>query len=418
MSNAHETEEMLQNLSETFYALSEQTKSRALFLNELEEFEDGELAPNGKPYRTFNKSEIYEKLNLKQGSSKLDTLVKKLKIDTSSGRAWRVNLLERINLQRAIGDFPKFERSLPQKMITYVIGNLKGGAGKTTCTATLATGLASEATKEYRIGVIDLDPQGTITRILLPRSSENQLSVGDLLIEEDLVLNDSETYQDTVRNAFCETNYPNLKVLPASEEDTRFELYSKVKGFEATKSGKVYTSSYHLKRIIEAVEDDFDILFIDTPPHLNEVNIAAHYVANRLIIPLKATESDRDSTGKYLKQLCEFYKYMKELGHQGYESINVLPSAVNTRSSTEVRIANSLRQALGSFVLDMTTYSEPVVNTNEDLSTIFDISGSFYSGKNTSLYAAQNVMMPLISSIEAQANEHWRTQKRKSKGDS
>ena len=417
MFSASETEQILNNLSDTFIALSEQTKSRALFLNELDEFKEGDLAPNGKPYRTFNKSEIYEKLNLRQGSSKLDSLVKKLTLNTSTGRAWRVNLLDRILLQRAIGDFPKFERSKHQSMITYVIGNLKGGAGKTTCTATLATGIASEATKEYRIGVIDLDPQGTCTRILLPKMSPDQLSVGDLLIEEDLELDVGETLQQAVQSTFCKTNYPNLKILPASEEDTRFELYSKMKGIEAAKAGQVYTSSLHLSKILDAVRDDFDILFIDTPPHMNEINIAAHYVANRLIIPLKATENDRDSTGKYLKQLTQFYTYMKELGHKGYDSINILPSAVNTRSSTEVRIANSIKQALGSYVLDMTTYSEPVVNTNEDLSTIFDISGSFYSGKNTSLYAAQSVMMPLISSIEAQANEFWRSQE-KMNGDS
>ncbi|WP_105903631.1 ParA family protein [Vibrio gangliei] len=403
-----------------FRQQSKLVTDRALFVNELaSEREsnpeaDVNIAPNGKPYRTYNKTEMLKELGLQRGSRQLDNLVKRLGLDPANspyGGQWTVNLLERNQIKEAYGLLEPFERAGGQKCAIFGISNLKGGSGKTTLSTLLATGLAIESRRKFRIAVIDLDPQGTATRILLPNvevgnGNADYVSVGDLLVEERLEIDysDDEQYKEVVRSAFLETNADNLKVLPANIADTDFELQSKHKAI----NDRSYASFKPLQRLITQIEDDFDLIIIDTPPALNEICIAAHFVSTHLFIPLRASENDRDSTGKYLGGFEMLYDLMLAYGHQGYEEIKLVPTAIDRRSSSELEVEQSLRLGLMSYVTESIAASEAIKNTNKDLNTIFDISPSCYSGKNSTCESAQSSSLVFIRSIEVILSNYWK----------
>ncbi|MBD1577085.1 ParA family protein [Vibrio sp. S11_S32] len=407
---AKKTLKLITALANEFDKVSQITTDSALRVNDLTESDKSNIAPNGKLYRTYNKSELYTDLNITTGSSRLERLTKSLDIPTQYNNLWRVNLLDRNKIKREIGRFPLFKRSASQELAIFVVSNLKGGSGKTTLSSLLSTGLAVESERELRIGVIDLDPQGTLTRIMQPRlkvasRTDNYTSVGDLMISERMNFQNEDEFIATAKNAFLPTNYPNLKILPANQSDTDFELSSRMKALESSESG--YSSYLPLQRLICAIEEDFDVLIIDTPPALNEVSIAAHYVATHMLIPLKASENDRDSTGKYLFQLASLYRYLAALGHKGYSSIKFVPSAIDSRSPVEKRIATWYETICGSLITKYIPLSEAIRSTGEDLNTLYDVSPSSYAGKRNTCVTAQESMSLFIGQIDALLSSHW-----------
>lgn len=419
-TKAIRSRKVISALANYFRQQSKLITDRALFVNELA-FErtsnpdaDINIAPNGKPYRTYNKTEMLKELGLKRGSRQLDNLVKQLDLDPANspyGGQWTVNLLERNKLKEAYGLLEDLNRGENTKCAVFGISNLKGGSGKTSVATLMATGLAIESRKRLRIALIDLDPQGTATRILLPNvdvgnEDGSYASVGDLLVKDrlDIDYSNDEQYKEAVKSAFLETNSPNLKVLPANIADTDFELQSKHNAI----NDRTYASFKPLQRLIEQVEEDFDLIVIDTPPALNEICIAAHFVSTHIFIPLRAAENDRDSTGKYLGGFEKLYDLMLAYGHQGYEEIRLVPTAIDRRSSSELEVEQSLRMGLMSYVTESIAASEAIKNTNKDLNTIFDISPSCYSGKNSTCENAQSSSLVFIKSIEVILSNYWK----------
>ncbi len=410
---AQRTKKIIHALAEYFKKQSQLITKTALFEGELTEEEMVNIAPNGKPYRTYNKSEILEDLGLKRGSRQLDKVVQKLGLDPANspfGGQWTVNLPQRNDIKRAFNSMLPFERKEGQKLAVFVSSNLKGGSGKTTMTTLSATGLAVEGQHELRIGVIDLDPQGTATRILLPKvdvSNEeaDYLSVGDLIIHDRLDYETAEEYKEIVKESFLPTNYPNLRVLPANANDFQFELQSKLDGTKVNG----YASYQPLQRLLDQVADDFDVIFIDTPPALNEISIAAHYVGTHVLIPLRASENDRDSTSKYLSRFDKIYDFMLQFGHKGYEAVKLVPSAIDRRSPTEINMELNFNTGITDFVTSSIPSNEAIKNTNEDLNTLFDVSPSCYAGTKKTCANAQIALLPFIKNIEGMLATYWKT---------
>ncbi|MBF4436930.1 ParA family protein, partial [Vibrio anguillarum] len=259
--------------------------------------DDPYMCANGKRECIYNKPDIERDLYSGKNIRNLDKIMEKYGVEgvykVNGRNTWKVSQSNRNKLAQALTLFMPFERSENQTLQMFIVSNLKGGSGKSTLASNLAAALATQTMNSYRIGLIDLDPQGSATDIYLPYLDDDALSVGDLLLEE-FELDDNETFESVCRDAFLEVNIPNVKVLPARTADARYDFYSKMKGLESQEKGVVYHSHDQLMRIVEAVKDDFDIILFDTPPQLNEAAFAAHFVATSSIIPMRSEQNDRD----------------------------------------------------------------------------------------------------------------------------
>ncbi len=163
-------------------------------------------------------------------------------------------------------------------MISRVIFNQKGGVGKSTITCNLAAVSASEG---LRTLVVDLDVQGNATRYLTGGDSEGfeGATVGDFF-EQTLSLT---LFPKEPGEFIHRTPFDNLWLMPASTmlEELEGKLESRYK-------------IYKLREAFEALEE-FDRVWIDTPPALNFYTRSALIAADRCLIPFDCDDFSRQS---------------------------------------------------------------------------------------------------------------------------
>jgi len=157
-----------------------------------------------------------------------------------------------------------------------VVFNQKGGVGKSTITSNLA---AIGAHLGQRTLVVDLDPQGNSSRYLLGDAVEQDLSgVADFF---------DTTLKFTLRapatsDFIVASPWENLHVMPSSPalEELHGKLESRYK-------------IYKLRDALQELADDYDAIWIDTPPALNFYTRSALIAAESCLIPFDCDDFSR-----------------------------------------------------------------------------------------------------------------------------
>ncbi|CAH8242799.1 Plasmid partition protein, ParA [Vibrio aestuarianus] len=368
------------------------------------------LANHRKELRNYTRAEASAYLDI--DAKTLDKYVAAADIDPRrhSDSQWSIDIAEmylvRDLLPESLRKEAKFQRSEKQQTQVLVIQNQKGGVGKTVSAATIASGLATEFHQEYRVGLIDMDGQATLSMYYAPEADqEGNLSVGDLMMR-NFDMDEGETFEQVVSEAFLESTIPNLRILPASQSDRAMEGWFHEQVF----NHKLPSPYEILSDVIDAVRDEFDILIIDTPPSLGYATFNAYYSATSVVFPLSITENDIDATCSYFSYIPQVWALLKNANHEGYDFMKILLTNHKDSSST-TDLMNNLYDYFGPYLYSKEfKNSEAIRQASSLLSTVFDMSKSEYPKSKATFQTAQQNGYEVTSQILRDILNVWREQ--------
>lgn len=301
---------------------------------------------------------------------------------------------------------PADNRTSDDKLQVIVVNSLKGGCGKTTSLVNIAAALATTNIKRYRIGVIDLDPQGSSTSFF-PPSEPEPITVGDLM-RDCIELEDGETWADVVTSAFAKTHIPNIRFLPSGMDDFYFEHETATQLKEGT--GYEESQHYHklLEKVIKPVEDQFDIILIDTAPSLNFMFYNALMASTAMLIPVHPEAVDFDANNKYLKRLGEIYHTVAALGHNGWDFMQFLVTNYVKGNHSQRDIVKDVRSAFGRQVMSYPiNHSSAITASSSSFNTIFDQKTSDSLASREALLKSQENIKDVVDELEMLIRSNW-----------
>ncbi len=220
---------------------------------------------------------------------------------------------------------PYRPKGLPAKIVA--VANFKGGVGKTSTCAHLAMSAALDG---YKVLVIDLDSQGSMTSIFgakvadewgtvfpllarhyathLRRDNQRRLDRGEAPQPLDETLD--EALKVTAKSIVQKTHWPNIDLIGAQLNLYWSEFQIPVWRM-AARGWKLWDA---LSDVLaeDGVLDDYDLVFLDTPPALGYLTINGLSAADILLVPLGASFVEFDSTGRFFDMLHATFQSIEE----------------------------------------------------------------------------------------------------------
>ncbi|ATG41800.1 AAA family ATPase [Phaeobacter piscinae] len=220
---------------------------------------------------------------------------------------------------------PYRPKGVPAKVTA--VANFKGGVGKTSTAAHLAMSAALDG---YKVLVIDLDSQGSMTSILGGTVEDEWSTVFPLIAkdyaksvvaenavraaagEPELPLDETlnEALRVSSRNVIQKTHWSNIDLIGA-----QLNLYWAEFQIPVWRMGlRSWPLWDALSNFLEqeGILDDYDIVFLDTPPALGYLTINALSAADILLVPLGASFLEFDSTGRFFDMLYSTFASIEE----------------------------------------------------------------------------------------------------------
>src|SRR5277367_3666017 len=247
--------------------------------------------------------------------------------------------------------------------IVLAVQNFKGGVGKSTLVCHIAQSLAL---KGYRVAVIDCDSQASSTTVF----GFNP----DIDIEDDQTLLPFFRHGDRpdLSYGLRETAWPGIDLLPAN-----LGLYNA----EYEAAARLRGNPQALDRLRRGVEDlarDYDVILLDPPPALGMISLAVLRAANALLIPTPPSTVDFASTAHFLRMVVETLEVLDDrLGAKGFHFVRVVATKVDEAKSAHVQIRQMMQSVFGSEMLSASLLdSAEIDNANVQLRTVYEIAGS------------------------------------------
>lgn len=207
------------------------------------------------------------------------------------------------------------------KIISIV--NQKGGVGKTTTAVNLATACA--VLHHIKVLVIDLDPQGNTSTFFGFSQKDRDKTIYDVLIG---------SY--SLKNSINKTFVDNLSLVTSNLDLSAAEL----------EMGAIDNREFILKKKIDLIKGEFDLILIDCPPSLGLLTINALSASDSLVIPMQCEFFSLEG----LSHLINTIDLIQENLNENLSISGILLTMYDKRNKLTEQVESDVRSFLGDKV--------------------------------------------------------------------
>lgn len=209
--------------------------------------------------------------------------------------------------------------------VTIVVGNFKGGVGKTKVSVMASWELAFERNK--KVLLVDMDPQGNASTLIARSTGVTEINTSIF----DGFKNGS------LKECIVEVD-ENLHIIPAqvSFKNLPKFLYSTV-------NEEIEQVSY-LKKLLDPIRDDYDYIFIDVPPTISDFSDNAMMAADYVLIILQAQELSLEGAETYVKYL----QFMADNYDADIQVVGVLPVLLRPGGRVDMSTIERAKEMFGA----------------------------------------------------------------------
>ncbi len=247
-----------------------------------------------------------------------------------------------------------------------VVANEKGGIGKSTITALMAAALAEVGLK---VLVIDLDPQSSVTQMLLPNLEKlPSPAIGDLLTSDfdgDNAIFPADVIQEVPAGTVYNSDaLGHLFLLPSNPQ------LGKLNNYLATNINGRQILKFLVKELVienKALLNDYDLILIDTPSQLDSIFAESALIAGDMVV-MPTTPRPVDQWA--IAQTIQKIKEAKKVANRSLEIVAAVVNMYDPRSGmVENEGLEAVKAALGDRVVEPPIRSLKTISNSPAKST-------------------------------------------------
>lgn len=235
------------------------------------------------------------------------------------------------------------------------VANFKGGSAKTTTCVHLAHYLALHG---YRVLALDLDPQASLSALF---GAQPEVDVGaNETIFAALRYDDAE--RRPMRDIIRKTYFAGVDLVPGNLEVMEFEHETPRVLASKKASGAIFFE--RLKLALAEVENDYDVVILDTPPSLGFLTLSAISAATSMIITVHPAMLDVASMSQFLLMMGDLISVLNESGAQlDQDFIRYLVTRHNPNDAPQSQVVAMMRHLFGDDVLLPTSIESTAIES-------------------------------------------------------